>query len=181
MLTCDAFGVLPPVARLTPDQARYHFISGYTAKVAGTERGVTEPSATFSPCFGAPFMVLHPTAYARQLGEKMKRHGSSCWLVNTGWNGGPYGEGERIRIAHTRAIVSAIVDGHLDGVSFQKDPVFGIDVPATCPGVPSEILKPRDTWQDPAAYDDKAADLVRRFAEHFAAYEELAPDLKSVA
>jgi phosphoenolpyruvate carboxykinase (ATP) len=181
MLTCDAFGVLPPVARLTPDQARYHFISGYTAKVAGTERGVTEPSATFSPCFGAPFMVLHPTAYARQLGERMERHGANCWLVNTGWNGGPYGEGERIKIAHTRAIVAAIVDGHLDGVPFEKDPVFGIDVPTTCPGVPSEILRPRDTWRDQAAYDEKAAELVRMFGEHFTAYEELAPDLKAVA
>ena len=179
MLTCDAFGVLPPVARLTPEQAMYHFISGYTAKVAGTERGVSEPTATFSPCFGAPFMVLHPSAYARLLGEKIRQHGSQCWLVNTGWSGGPYGEGERISIGHTRAIVSAIVERRFEGVSFDRDSTFGLDVPRECPGVPAGVLQPRSTWRDPAAYDDKARDLVRRFTEHFAAYEDVAPELKA--
>jgi phosphoenolpyruvate carboxykinase (ATP) len=157
----------------------YHFISGYTAKVAGTERGVKEPTATFSPCFGAPFMVLHPTFYARQLGEKIRQHKTQCWLVNTGWNGGPYGEGERINIAYTRAIVAAIMDHRIESVPFETDPVFGIDVPTQCPGVPDSILKPRNTWRDPAAYDAKAQELVRLFKEHFAAYEAQAPELKT--
>ena len=181
MLTCDAFGVLPPVARLTTEQAMYHFISGYTAKVAGTERGVSEPTATFSPCFGAPFMVLHPSAYARLLGEKIRQHGSHCWLVNTGWSGGPYGEGERISIAHTRAIITAILERRLEGVPFDRDAAFGLDVPRECPGVPAGVLQPKSTWRDQSAYDDKARDLVRRFAEHFAAYEDMAPELKTAA
>ena len=179
MLTCDAFGVLPPVARLTTEQAMYHFISGYTAKVAGTERGIKEPTATFSPCFGAPFMMLHPTFYARLLGEKVRRHNTRCWLVNTGWNGGPYGQGERISIAYTRAIVAAILGGKLDSVATQDDPVFGIAVPAECPEVPAQVLQPRTTWKDPQAYDDKARHLVRLFTEHFAKYEEFAAELQT--
>ena len=179
MLTCDAFGVLPPVARLNPEQAMYHFISGYTAKVAGTERGIKEPRATFSPCFGAPFMALHPIHYARQLGEKVRRHQTRCWLVNTGWSAGAYGEGERISIAHTRAIVSAILDGALDNAACVPDPVFGIDVPAECPGVPSAVLQPRNTWKDAKAYDAKAGSLVRLFNEHFSDYEDHAPELKA--
>ena len=181
MLTCDAFGVLPPVARLTPDQAMYHFLSGYTAKVAGTERGVAEPTATFSPCFGGPFMVLPPIRYARQLGVKVRQHRTSCWLVNTGWSGGPYGEGERISIQHTRAIVRAILDGELAGAPFEPDPLFNVDVPTACPQVPTQILRPRATWRDGQAYDRKAADLVRLFNEHFAAYESDAPELLAVA
>jgi phosphoenolpyruvate carboxykinase (ATP) len=181
MLTCDAFGVMPPVAKLTPDQAMYHFVSGYTAKVAGTERGVSEPTATFSPCFGAPFMVLPPLWYARLLGEKIRLHNSHCWLVNTGWSGGPYGEGERISIGHTRAIVSAILGGQLAEVAYRRDPVFGLDIPTTCPGVPEDLLTPRATWRDPSAYDIKARDLVRRFGEHFATYAEAAPELSAAA
>lgn len=181
MLTCDAFGVLPPVARLTPEQAMYHFISGYTAKVAGTERGIEEPVATFSPCFGAPFMVWHPTFYMRQLGDKIHRHQTQCWLVNTGWSGGPYGEGDRIRISYTRAIVAAILDGRLDKVDYAPDPAFAIDVPQECPGVPTEVLQPRSTWRDQDAYDVKAQELVRLFNEHFSAYEDQAPELKQAA
>ena len=178
MLTCDAFGVLPPVARLDPEQAMYHFISGYTAKVAGTERGIKDPKVTFSPCFGAPFMALHPIFYARQLGEKVRRHKTRCWLVNTGWSGGSYGEGERISITHTRAIVSAILDGTLHKAVFARDPVFRVDVPAECPGVPSAVLRPRDTWKDRRAYDAEAGNLVRLFNEHFSQYEDHAPELK---
>ena len=179
MLTCDAFGVLPPVARLNPEQAMYHFISGYTAKVAGTERGIKEPKATFSPCFGAPFMALHPIFYARQLGEKVRRHKTRCWLVNTGWSGGSYGEGKRISITHTRAIVSAILDGALDQAACAPDPVFRVEVPIECPGVPPGVLRPRDTWTDLRAYDAKAEDLVRLFNQHFSQYEDHAPELKA--
>jgi len=181
MLTCDAFGVLPPVSRLSADQAMYHFISGYTAKVAGTERGVSEPTATFSPCFGAPFLVWPPAFYARMLGEKLHQHGSHCWLVNTGWSGGAYGVGERISIAHTRAIIAAIQDGRLDDARCDADPWFGLQVPRQCPGVPDEILNPRSTWTDAAEYDRSAGELARRFNENFAPYEELAPELKAVA
>jgi phosphoenolpyruvate carboxykinase (ATP) len=171
MLTADAFGVLPPVARLSPAAAMYHFLSGYTAKVAGTERGVTEPRATFSTCFGAPFMVLHPTVYARFLGERIARHGSRVWLVNTGWTGGPYGSGTRMQIAHTRAIVHAALSGLLDGVPYQADPLFNLDVPQSCPGVPNEVLRPRETWKDPSAYDDQARRLARMFVENFRSFE----------
>jgi phosphoenolpyruvate carboxykinase (ATP) len=159
----------------------YHFLSGYTAKVAGTERGVSEPSITFSPCFGGPFMPLHPLSYARLLGEKIRLHKSRCWLVNTGWSGGPYGEGERISIAHTRAIVAAILDGRLAEVPYRPDPVFGLDIPTSCPDVPATLLTPRATWRDAGAYDDKARDLVRRFGEHFAAYADAAPEVKAAA
>ncbi|CAN5119986.1 phosphoenolpyruvate carboxykinase (ATP) [soil metagenome] len=172
MLTADAFGVLPPVSRLTPEQAMYHFLSGYTAKVAGTERGVTEPEATFSTCFGAPFMVLHPGVYAKLLGEKMSQHKAQCWLVNTGWSGGPYGEGERMKIKHTRAMIRAILNGSLAGVETKPDPIFGVGVPVSCPDVPAEFLIPRNTWKDPEAYDRKAADLARRFNKNFEKYSD---------
>lgn len=163
MLTADAFGVLPPIAKFAPDQAVYHFLSGYTAKVAGTERGVTEPKATFSTCFGAPFMALSPTVYANLLGEKIAKHGVKVWLVNTGWSGGRYGEGERIKIAYTRAMVRAALAGDLDSVEMRQDPYFGIAVPRTCPEVPSNVLDPRATWSDPEAYDRQARELVGLF------------------
>jgi phosphoenolpyruvate carboxykinase (ATP) len=171
MLTADAFGVLPPVAKLTPEQAMYHFLSGYTAKVAGTERGVTEPQATFSTCFGAPFMVLHPGVYADLLGKKIQEHKADCWLVNTGWSGGPYGEGARMSIKHTRAMIRAILGGSLAQVETRPDPVFGVHVPAAVPEVPSDVLTPRNTWKDQGAYDRKAAELARRFNENFKKYE----------
>ncbi|MBI1919994.1 MAG: phosphoenolpyruvate carboxykinase (ATP) [Geobacter sp.] len=172
MLTCDAFGVLPPIARLTPDQAMYHFLSGYTAKVAGTEAGVTEPQATFSACFGAPFMALHPSVYARLLGEKIARHKVDCWLVNTGWSGGGYGVGSRMKIAYSRALVNAAVDGTLAGGAFEKEPFFGLAIPKACPGVPSEVLNPRNTWGDRAKYDETAKMLVERFRRNFEQYRQ---------
>jgi phosphoenolpyruvate carboxykinase (ATP) len=171
MLTADAFGVLPPVARLTPEQAMYHFLSGYTAKVAGTERGVTEPQATFSTCFGAPFMVLHPGVYADLLGRKMTEHRAACWLVNTGWSGGPYGTGARMKIGYTRAMIRAILGGSLARVETRPDPVFGVGVPVSCPDVPAEVLQPRNTWADKTAYDQKARDLARLFNDNFRKYE----------
>lgn len=167
MLTADAFGVLPPVARLTPEQAVYHFLCGYTAKVAGTERGVTEPQATFSPCFGAPFMALPPQVYAQLLGEKIARRHVKVWLVNTGWSSGPYGVGQRIKISYTRAMVNAILEGALDAVPYRTDENFGLAVPTTCPHVPIAILDPRQTWADKAAYDAQAGKLVKMFAEHY--------------
>jgi len=172
MLTADAFGVLPPVSRLSPEQAMYHFLSGYTAKVAGTEKGVKEPEATFSTCFGAPFMVLHPGVYADLLGKKMDERKANCWLVNTGWSGGPYGVGERMKIGHTRAMVRAILSGALANVPTQPDPIFGLNIPTSCPNVPPEVLIPRDTWQDKAAYDQQARDLARRFNENFKKYSD---------
>ena len=171
-LTADAFGVIPPVSRLTPSQAMYHFISGYTALVAGTEVGVVEPIATFSACFGAAFMVWHPGKYASLLAEKMTRHGSSAWLVNTGWTGGPYGTGSRIPIAYTRSIIDAVHSGVLDGAEFRRDPWFGVEVPTECPGVPAELLDPRTTWADPDAYDAQAQKLVGLFAENFEKYRD---------
>jgi len=172
MLTCDAFGVLPPIARLTPEQATYHFLSGYTAKVAGTEKGVTEPQTTFSTCFGAPFMPLAPTVYAKLLGEKIASHKVTSWLVNTGWSGGPYGIGSRMKIAHTRAMVRAALDGSLRSVSTEQDSVFGLHVPVSCPGVPGEVLNPRNTWMDKAAYDASAHELATKFKRNF---EQFAP------
>ena len=169
-LTCDAFGVLPPVARLTKAQAMYHFINGYTAKVAGTEKGVTEPSPTFSPCYGGPFMPLHPRRYAELLGQKMERYGVNAWFVNTGWTGGPYGIGERMAINHTRAIVNAVLDGQLDEVATTTDPIFGLDIPVRCPGVPEAVLEPRNTWNDKEAYDTQARKLAQQFADNFAKY-----------
>jgi len=172
MLTADAFGVLPPIAKLTPDQAMYHFISGYTAKVAGTEAGVKEPSATFSACFGAPFMALHPGEYAKLLARKIEKHGVDCWLVNTGWTGGPYGVGRRMPIDHTRRLLKSALEGSLREVPFDEDPVFGLKVPRTCEGVPTEILKPRDTWTDKAAYDAKARKLAHLFQENFVEFDD---------
>lgn len=170
-LTADAFGVLPPVAKLTPAQAMYHFISGYTAKVAGTEEGVTEPEATFSACFGAAFMVWHPSKYAELLAEKIRNHGAQAWLVNTGWSGGQYGVGSRMKLAYTRAIIDAIHNGGLDNVVFAEDPIFGVHVPTTCPNVPAEILTPKNTWADKAAYDATAKKLAGLFNQNFEKYK----------
>jgi phosphoenolpyruvate carboxykinase (ATP) len=175
-LTADAFGVMPPIARLTAEQAMYHFLSGYTAKVAGTERGVTEPSATFSACFGAPFLPLHPGVYARMLGEKIERHGTRVWLVNTGWTGGPYGTGSRMKLPYTRTMVRAALAGALDDVACTTDPVFGFAVPTAVPDVPSGILIPRHTWSDPAAYDAQAQKLARMFRENFEQYRGEVPE-----
>ena len=172
MLTADAFGVLPPIARLSPDQAMYHFISGYTAKVAGTERGVTEPQATFSACFGAPFMVHPPAVYAEILAAKIRQHGSKTYLINTGWTGGPYGVGQRMNLAYTRAMVDAALDGAFGGVPFREDPVFGLSVPTTVPGVPDDILDPAATWSDQAAYGEQAAKLAGMFVANFAKYAD---------
>ncbi len=170
-LTADAFGVLPPISRLTPEQAMYHFLSGYTAKVAGTERGVTEPQATFSTCFGAPFMPQHPSVYAKLLGEKIKKHEVKCWLVNTGWTGGPYGVGHRMEIKYTRAMLNAALDGKLDDVPYVEDSIFKVHVPTECPGVPNEVLIPENTWDDKQAYREKAKELAAKFAENFKQYE----------
>ena len=176
MLTCDAFGVLPPISRLTPAGAMYHFLSGYTAKVAGTEKGVTEPKATFSTCFGAPFMVHHPTTYAKLLGERIASSGARVWLVNTGWTGGAYGVGSRMKIAHTRAMISAALSGALDDVPYVPDPIFNVDVPAAVPDVPSEGLQPRAAWSDGAAYDAQALMLAGMFAGNFTKFEAQASD-----
>jgi len=175
MLTADAFGVMPPISKMSPEQAMYHFISGYTAKVAGTEAGITEPQATFSACFGAPFMVLHPYRYAEILAEKIKKHDVTCWLVNTGWSGGPFGVGERMPIKYTRALVNAALEGRLKDKTFEEDPIFGVQVPTSCEGVPSEILKPRQTWQDKDAYDEKARYLAGLFKENFSQFENEVP------
>ena len=170
-LTCDAFGVLPPVSALSPAHAMYHFISGYTAKVAGTEIGVTEPEATFSPCFGGPFLVWHPNKYAELLAAKMKRHQARVWLVNTGWSGGAYGVGKRISLKNTRTIIDAIHDGALGRARIERDPVFGFDVVSECPGVPADILLPRDAWNDKTAYDATATRLAGLFRDNFRKYE----------
>jgi phosphoenolpyruvate carboxykinase (ATP) len=171
MLTADAFGVMPPIAKLTPEQAMYHFLSGYTAKVAGTERGVTEPQATFSACFGAPFMVHHPSVYGELLRKKIAEHKVNCWLVNTGWSGGPYGVGSRMKIAYTRAMIRAVLNGKLASIPTEPDANFRIHVPTSCPDVPKEMLKPRNTWKDGAAYDQKARDLAERFKKNFKDFE----------
>ncbi len=171
-LTCDAYGVMPPIARLSPTQAMYHFLSGYTAKVAGTERGVTEPKETFSACFGAPFLPRHPSVYATLLGERIGRHGVQCWLVNTGWTGGPFGVGQRMRLSHTRAMVRAALAGQLDRVATVPDPAFGLAVPTAVPDVPSEVLLPRHTWADPAAYDVRASRLAELFRKNFAQFQD---------
>ncbi|HSS47542.1 MAG TPA: phosphoenolpyruvate carboxykinase (ATP) [Thermoanaerobaculia bacterium] len=170
-LTCDASGVLPPISRLTEEQAMYHFLSGYTAKVAGTERGVTEPKVTFSTCFGSPFLPLHPGVYARMLGEKLKQHGSRVWLLNTGWTGGPYGVGHRIKLNFTRRMVTAALSGELDGVDTWTDPIFGLNVPVKVDGVPDKLLRPRETWTNPADYDARASKLADMFADNFKKYE----------
>ena len=171
MLTADAFGVLPPISKLTPEQAMYHFLSGYTAKVAGTEKGLgSEPQATFSTCFGAPFMPRHPSVYAKMLGERMARHETACWLVNTGWSGGSYGVGSRMKIQYTRALLHAALDGSLAGTEVVVDPCFGLCVPQACSGVPADVLNPRDTWADKKAYDQTARDLIGRFHANFTAF-----------
>jgi phosphoenolpyruvate carboxykinase (ATP) len=170
-LTADAFGVLPPVARLTPAQAMYHFLSGYTARVAGTERGVTEPSATFSACFGAPFLPRHPGVYAEMLGKRLREHRAQVWLINTGWTGGAHGTGTRLKLAHTRAMVHAALDVRLAGGKFAADPVFGVDVPADVPGVPRQVLAPRSTWADGPSYDAAAAKVAKMFKDNFAKFE----------
>jgi phosphoenolpyruvate carboxykinase (ATP) len=171
-LTADAFGVLPPISRLTPEQAMYHFLSGYTAKVAGTERGVTEPKATFSACFGAPFLPLHPRVYAQMLGERLARHAAKVWLINTGWTGGPYGVGRRLSLDHTRRMVAAALGGELDHAETVSDPLFGLAVPKHVTGVPDSVLDQRGTWKDPADYDAKAAQLAEMFADNFEKYED---------
>jgi len=170
-LTADAFGVLPPISKLTTDQAMYHFLSGYTAKVAGTEAGVKEPQPNFSTCFGSPFLPLRPKVYAEMLGRRMQEHGSQCWLVNTGWFGGPYGVGSRMKLPYTRAMVNAAIEGALANVEFESDPAFGLTIPKSVPGVPSEFLHPRDAWKDKAAYDKTAADLAGRFAKNFEKFD----------
>ncbi len=171
MLTADAFGIMPPIARLTPEQAMYHFLSGYTAKVAGTETGVTEPQATFSACFGAPFMARHPSEYGELLRDKIARHNSECWLVSTGWTGGPFGTGKRMPIKATRALLTAALSGSLKNAAFRIDPNFGFAVPIKVPGVDDSLLDPRATWADPAAYDAQAAKLVGMFAKNFERFE----------
>ncbi len=178
-LTADAFGVMPPIARLTQDQAMYHFLSGYTAKVAGTERGVTEPKAAFSTCFGAPFLPLPPSVYAGMLGQKLQRHGAQCWLINTGWTGGPYGSGHRMKLAYTRAMIDAMLDGRLDDVPTTTDPFFGLCVPQHVHGVPDEVLNPRVTWADGAAYDAQAKKLAAMFRENFAKFEGVSAGVRS--
>ncbi|AGA79195.1 phosphoenolpyruvate carboxykinase (ATP) [Echinicola vietnamensis] len=175
-LTADAFGVLPPISKLNPSQAMYHFISGYTAKVAGTEMGITEPQKTFSACFGAAFLPLHPTVYASLFGKKMKDHNANVWLVNTGWTGGSYGVGSRMKLSHTRAMISAALEGKLDNVNYKNHPVFNVAVPQRCPGVPQEILNPKDTWENPGEYDQKAFQLASSFVENFKKYEDFADE-----
>ena len=176
MLTADAFGVLPPISRLTPEQAMYHFLSGYTARVAGTEKGLSEPKATFSTCFGAPFMPRHPSVYAEMLGRKMAASGAECWLVNTGWSGGAYGVGSRMEIAHTRAMVRAALDGRLAEVGTQTHPDFGLRIPQVCPDVPPEVLDPKNTWSDKGAYDQTARELSKRFEVNFKQFEPFVGD-----
>jgi phosphoenolpyruvate carboxykinase (ATP) len=173
-LTADSFGILPPISKLTPGQAAYHFISGYTAKVAGTEAGVTEPQPNFSACFGAPFMPLHPTKYAEMLSNKMKDANVQVWLINTGWTGGPYGIGSRMKLKYTRAMITAALNGELDTVKYVHHSVFGIAEPQSCPNVPSEILNPRNTWEDPNLYDIKAVELAQKFKANFAKFEDFA-------
>ncbi|MEX2453401.1 MAG: phosphoenolpyruvate carboxykinase [Rhodospirillaceae bacterium] len=176
MLTADAFGVLPPISQLTADQAMYHFLSGYTARLAGTERGVNEPQATFSTCFGAPFLPRHPTVYAKLLGEKIQKHGAKCWLVNTGWSGGAYGTGARMKIAHTRAMVRAAVEGKLASVAVAPDPNFGLLIPENVPEVPKEVLNPKETWADKGGYDSAARNLASRFEANFKQFEDAVDD-----
>lgn len=173
-LTCDAFGIIPPIQRLSKEQAMYHFISGYTSKVAGTETGITEPVPAFSACFGAPFLPLHPTKYAEMLGEKMEKYDVKIWLINTGWTGGPYGVGKRINLKYTRAMITAALDGVLDNVGYRKHSIFGAEFPLTCPNVPSEILSPRETWKDDKAFYKQANDLARKFNKNFEAFEKYA-------
>ena len=181
-LTADAFGVIPPISRLSKSQAMYHFISGYTAKVAGTEMGVSEPVLTFSACFGAAFLPLHPIKYATLFGEKIEKHNTNVWLINTGWTGGPYGIGSRMKLSYTRAMITAALENELDQVPYQRHPIFQFDVPQTCPHVPSDILNPRTTWSDPLNYDSQAKKLATAFVTNFEQFKELAPsDIRSGA
>lgn len=176
-LTCDAFGVLPPISRLTPEQAMYHFLSGYTAKVAGTEKGITEPQATFSACFGEPFLPLPPEKYAKMLGERLEKHNAKCWLVNTGWTGGGYGVGQRMKLRYTRAMVAAALSGKLSDATFVEDPMFGLSAPTSCPEVPSEVLSPRATWSNPSEYDARARELADLFTKNFKAFDGAAAEI----
>ena len=175
-LTCDAFGVLPPISKLSAEQAMYHFISGYTAKVAGTEAGITEPQTVFSACFGAPFLPLHPTKYAEMLGEKIANNDVNVWLVNTGWSGGSYGTGKRMKLKYTRAMITAALEGNLNSVEYQNNEVFGLSMPTSCPDVPDELLNPRNTWEDKEAFDRKANELASSFLENFKIYEDSATE-----
>ena len=171
-MTCDAFGVLPPISKLSPEQAMYHFLSGYTARVAGTEKGVTEPQAVFSSCFGAPFMPRNPTVYAKLLGEKIKSSGATCWLVNTGWTGGKYGVGKRMPIKYTRAMLDAALNGELDDVEYYTDDNFGLMVPVKCPDVPDQILKPDSSWDSKELYDNSAKEVARLFEQNFIQFKD---------
>lgn len=177
-LTADAFGVLPPISKLTKEQAMYHFLSGYTSKLAGTERGITSPQATFSTCFGSPFLPLHAYRYAELLGEKISKHGAQVFLVNTGWSGGPYGVGKRMNLKYTRAMVNAAVNSDLNDVATITDPIFGLEIPVNCPGVPDKVLQPKQTWSDPAAYDTKAKELATKFQENFKKFDKVSDDIK---
>ena len=180
-LTADATGVLPPVAKLTKEQAMYYFLSGYTSKLAGTERGVTEPEATFSTCFGAPFLPLAPTVYAELLGEKITKHDAKVYLVNTGWTGGAYGVGSRMKLSYTRAMITAAIEGNLDNAEFVSNNIFGLAIPTAIEGVPAEVLDPRNTWTDKDAYDTAAANLANRFVENFKKFESVSNEIKSAA
>jgi phosphoenolpyruvate carboxykinase (ATP) len=171
-LTADAYGILPPISKLSPGQAMYQFISGYTAKVAGTEAGVVEPKSTFSACFGAPFMPLHPGKYAEMLGNKMREHEVNVWMINTGWSGGPYGIGHRMNLPYTRAMITAALEGKLDQVTFEAHPIFGVMMPTSCPNVPSEILNPRNTWENKENYDKEAFELAKEFVDNFKQYAD---------
>lgn len=177
-LTADAFGVLPPISKLTKEQAMYHFLSGYTSKLAGTERGVTEPEATFSTCFGAPFLPLAPHVYAEMLGEKMEKHNTDVYLVNTGWSGGVYGVGQRMNLRYTRAMVTAAINGSLKDAAYTQDPIFGLHVPTSCENVPSEVLQPRQTWSNPEEYDRKATELAQLFASNFERFNDVPEHIK---
>jgi phosphoenolpyruvate carboxykinase (ATP) len=174
-LTADAFGVLPPIAKLTKEQAMYHFLSGYTSKLAGTERGITEPQGTFSACFGEPFLPLSPIVYAELLGEKLEQHNTNVYLINTGWTGGPYGVGKRMKLSYTRAMVTAVIEGQLVNVPYELDPIFNVYIPTECPNVASELLKPRNIWQDKAAYDAKAHELAVLFNKNFKKFGDSVP------
>lgn len=181
-LTCDAFGILPPLSKLTPEQAMYYFISGYTAKIAGTEAGIVEPLATFSACFGAPFLPLHPNTYAQMLGEKIKKHKVNIWLVNTGWTSGPYGQGHRISLKHTRSLISAVLDNKLADAEYETTSVFGLNIPTACPEVPTEILNPRNSWANKDAYDEKRFELAAMFNKNFEQFDsEVSADIKAAA
>lgn len=180
-LTCDAFGVLPPISKLSPEQAMYHFLSGYTAKVAGTEKGVTEPQATFSTCFGSPFLPRHPGVYAKLLGEKIEKHNANVWLINTGWTGGGHGVGTRMKIKHTRATLNAALNGALNDLAYEADPIFGLEIPASCPDVPNEVLRPHLTWSDQAAYNAQANKLADLFRANFKQYEAQVDDAVKAA